>query len=106
MMVSEKGDWSEEWLYKVAKGKVRSYVVRERELLDAVSKTLKTFLDKRYIFPKEVERILAEVEEESVETPFFREQPDYFVKRQRLDQLKGRLLANQEGKQSGRKRVL
>lgn len=87
-----------EWYYSLAKGKVQSYVARESEPFGKVFKTLSTFLKKRYIFPADMERILAEVENDSVETPFFRQQPYYLARRKRLDQLKRMLYSQTRGK--------
>lgn len=83
-----------EWYYRWAKGKAQSFVASETEPLAKVIKTLSTVLQDGRISLEDVERMLPEIERESVEAPFIRRQPYYFDRRKRLDQLK-RMLRTQ-----------
>lgn len=79
--------WStRHWYYNLCKGKVRSYVAREKETLAKITKTIKTLLEKKQISMSDLEKILSEVEVESVES--FREQSFYLDRRKRLNRIK------------------
>jgi len=56
--------------------------------LEKIIKTVKTLLKKKQISKSDLKKILIEVEKETVETLFFKKQPYYTQRYDRLDKIK------------------
>ena len=56
----------EEFEYRICKGRLRSYVARAKEPPDRIAKAIRTFLSSARIREDDVERMLNEVQRESV----------------------------------------
>ncbi|MFQ5881776.1 MAG: hypothetical protein ACE5I9_04805 [Candidatus Methylomirabilales bacterium] len=80
----------QDWYYKLGKGKLRSYVAREEEPLSKVAKTVKTLRETGHITSGQVERMVQEVFNESVQ-PFLGPPYRQPERQKRFDDLKDAL---------------
>jgi len=76
---------SKEWFYKLYKGKIQSYVARGEESLTKICKTMETAMEKGHVSKQDLEKMLIEVEIESVK-PFI--QDNYAIRHTRLEDIK------------------
>ncbi len=74
------------WHYSLVKGKIQSFVGREKESLEKIGKTVKTYLEKGQLSKEDLEKILKEVENETVDA--FKNQEFYEERKDRLGELK------------------
>ena len=71
--------------YRTNKGRIQSFVAREREKSSRISKTLKTAMRKGHLSLEDVNRIFLEVKKESVED--FSSSTNYPSRKERLERL-------------------
>jgi len=83
------------WFYELYKGKLQSFVAREKESISKVTKTLNTALKKGQISSSDLEKMLFEVQRDTVDA--FVKWANYSARKERLEEVKKGLTSLKQG---------
>ena len=79
------------WNYATQKGRIAAFVARGKENPSTISKALITLMRRGKLSEQELDKMLLQVERESVDTEGFHRDKSYGGRKGRFDRLKGEL---------------